>query len=567
MTAVADNALTLEKISSGKKLYKFAWALEIIAAFIGLMIAWSQGFLTYDFYIQETGSFPVRHLYDLMLAALPFVMVASVELLKIPFCKIIYLNKVFKIRFLFSMVLVLITFITFETFSQGFESQFNNITMKVSTPQKELKTVNQNMRNFEEQILVLQQKTEESISDVVSIRSIEAETIRDSAKKALEDQKTQYRTTGNQKDLDTKENLETRITRAKERRDEKIKQTESNFITVSEEEQARQAKTRAGNNRQIEIFEENIKRLEDNITALEIDESIFDILGGKKGQWEKEIKKYRGLIEALLLKNTEVGLGSANSLTLVINRINKEAELQIDELYAQIDKIDLKLAQDSKYTNEIALIDLKIIKIQEKYNDEIDAIAQYRQEQTKDLANKNKKIDELESQLVPLKDEVTALEIVITDAYELTPIYRYARSFYGLEPGVMITEKQISFVAAIWYGSLALIVSTMGIFLAFGSFIFMYSGMDFEELKKRGSGPIGRAYRKALLAKRKKYRKRKTVIEIKEVIKEVPVNKVEIKEVPIEVIRKEVIHVPIYTNDPDLIKFGTTKVKKILDDD
>ena len=502
-----------------------------------------------------------------MLAALPFVMVASVELLKIPFCKIIYLNKVFKIRFLFSMVLVLITFITFETFSQGFESQFNNITMKVSTPQKELKTVNQNMRNFEEQILVLQQKTEESISDVVSIRSIEAETIRDSAKKALEDQKTQYRTTGNQKDLDTKENLETRITRAKERRDEKIKQTESNFITVSEEEQARQAKTRAGNNRQIEIFEENIKRLEDNITALEIDESIFDILGGKKGQWEKEIKKYRGLIEALLLKNTEVGLGSANSLTLVINRINKEAELQIDELYAQIDKIDLKLAQDSKYTNEIALIDLKIIKIQEKYNDEIDAIAQYRQEQTKDLANKNKKIDELESQLVPLKDEVTALEIVITDAYELTPIYRYARSFYGLEPGVMITEKQISFVAAIWYGSLALIVSTMGIFLAFGSFIFMYSGMDFEELKKRGSGPIGRAYRKALLAKRKKYRKRKTVIEIKEVIKEVPVNKVEIKEVPIEVIRKEVIHVPIYTNDPDLIKFGTTKVKKILDDD
>ena len=41
----------------------------------------------------------------------------------------------------------------------------------------------------------------------------------------------------------------------------------------------------------------------------------------------------------------------------------------------------------------------------------------------------------------------------------------------------------------------------------------------------------------------------------------------EIKEVPKEVIRKEVIHVPIYTNDPDLLKFGTTKVKDILDDD
>ena len=68
-----------------------------------------------------------------------------------------------------------------------------------------------------------------------------------------------------------------------------------------------------------------------------------------------------------------------------------------------------------------------------------------------------------------------------------------------------------------------------------------------------------------------------TTTETVEVIKEVPVekivkeivevDKVVYTEVPKEVVRKEVIHVPIYTNDPDLIKFGTTKVKKILDDD
>ena len=52
-----------------------------------------------------------------------------------------------------------------------------------------------------------------------------------------------------------------------------------------------------------------------------------------------------------------------------------------------------------------------------------------------------------------------------------------------------------------------------------------------------------------------------------EIVKEiVEVDKVVYKEVPKEVVRKEVIHVPIYTNDPDLIKFGTTKVKDILDD-
>ena len=52
----------------------------------------------------------------------------------------------------------------------------------------------------------------------------------------------------------------------------------------------------------------------------------------------------------------------------------------------------------------------------------------------------------------------------------------------------------------------------------------------------------------------------------KEFAVEVPVDKVVIQEVPVEVVKKEVIHVPIYTNDPDLIKFGTTKVKDIMDD-
>jgi hypothetical protein len=113
----------------------------------------------------------------------------------------------------------------------------------------------------------------------------------------------------------------------------------------------------------------------------------------------------------------------------------------------------------------------------------------------------------------------------------------------------------------------------MGIFLAFGAFILKYSGEEFKSLKKRGSGPIGRAFRKTLASRRKKYNSPKIITKIKEVevdkiVKEtVEVDKVVYQEVPKEVVRKEVIHVPIYTNDPDLIKFGTTKVKDILDDD
>ena len=41
---------------------------------------------------------------------------------------------------------------------------------------------------------------------------------------------------------------------------------------------------------------------------------------------------------------------------------------------------------------------------------------------------------------------------------------------------------------------------------------------------------------------------------VKEVTNEVPVQKVVISEKPVEIIRKELIHVPMYTNDPALLK-------------
>ena len=570
----AESALIQEKISSGKNLYKFAWTLEIIAAVIGLLIAYGQAAITYELFKEEFGSFPIQRLYDLMLAGLPFVMVASVELLKIPFCKVIYLNKVFKIRFLFSIVLVIVTFITFETFSQGFESNFNNITMKVSKPQKELKTVNQKISNLENQISRLQQIDEESIRDEVSILRSEAEKSRDSAIDAYEKQISNYQVTENKPLIDTRISLENQIERAKERREELIEQTEKNFVAVSEEEQLRQAEARAGNNQKIKTIKENIARFESYIEAEKKDPSLGGFFGNKVGSWEKEIDKLQEAIYKLEEENTRVGLGSANSLNIEITRINNEAQVQIDELYEQINQIDLKIAQSSTFKNEIDSINKKILARQEQFNNEIDAIDMFRQEQAEELDNKNKRINELESKVMPLLDERSGLEIIITDAYEKTPIYRYARGVYGLEEGVLISEKQITRFAAFWYGSIALIVSTMGIFLAFASFIFMYSGIDFKELKENKPGPLRKAFINMMESRKKRYDNPEKIVKVtkevpvEKIVKEtVEVEKVVYKEVPKEVVRKEVIHVPIYTNDTDLLKFGTTKVEDILDDD
>ena len=639
----AMSALILAKQQSGKKLYIFAWVIEGIAAFIGLMIAWSMGFQTYQFYVNEYGSFPLINLFDLVLAALPFVMVASVELLKIPFCKLIYLNRSFKIRVLFSIVLVLVTFITFETLITGFERQFNNISIQVSVPQQKLAVLNKKIEYIEESITNLENTTDDSISAEVTLQREEAAKSRDSAIATLNAQKDQYLTISGGTLIKQKEqleidlqrlieerdeviaNLESRaeanriskeneIDKIKDRRNEKVANTEKYFTSVSEEEQINQAEIRKANNDAIAAHRVKILDLEGYIAAAAKDSSLMSILRGDITKWEKEIASLNAKIEKLQAENSNLGLTTIASLNAEITKILASAELEIKKIeneislshsneikdkaeiestflknrkakYDELSEIERKQILDSKYKEEIASIDKQIQERQKAYNDEIDRIDDFRRNEGEKLSQKSDEIVQLERDLGPYKDEQLVLGIAIMDAYEQTQIYRIAKSFYGLEDGIIISEEQISFVAKIWFGSLAAIVSSMGIFLAFGAFIFRYAGDEYKE--KQRSGVIGRAFRRALVARRKKYNEPRIVTEIKEVevpkevIKEVPVDKivtkevsvevpvdkVVVKEVPVEVVKKEVIHVPIYTNDPDLIKFGTPKVKDIMDDE
>ena len=641
MNNVIESALILEKKKSGKNLYIFAWVIEIIAAFIGLMIAWSMGFQTYQFYVNEYGSFPMIHLFDLLLAALPFLMVASVELLKIPFCKLVYLNKSFKIRVLFSIVLVLVTFITFETLITGFERQFNNISIQVSVPQKKLSALTKKIEYIEESIENLENTTDDSISEEVTLQRKEAATSRDAAIQTLKAQKEQLLIISGGTLIKQKEQLEidlqrlieerdelianlearaeaTRITKEKEkdqikeRRDEKVANTEKYFTSVSEEEQLNQSIVRKANNETIAAHRVKILDLEGYIAAAQKDPSLYIFFSGDVGKWKKEIASLNAKIEKLLDRNSTIGLTTLASLNAEISKILAESDAQIQKIeneislshaneindkaeieesflknrkqkYDELSEIERKQILDSQYKEEIAEIDHQIQLRQKAYNDEIDRIDAFRRGEGDKLTQKSDEIVQLERELGPYKDQQLELGFAIMDAYEQTQIYRIAKSFYGIEDGIIITEEQISFVAKVWFGSLAGIVSTMGIFLAFGAFIFLYAGNEYQTKKR--SGFVKRAFRKTLIARRKKYNEPKIVTKIqevevpKEVIKEVPVDKVVIQEVkvdvpvdkivvqevPVEVIKKEVVHVPIYTNDSDILNFGTPKVKNIVD--
>ena len=146
----------------GNFLLILAWILVVIEVLISSMIGWSFSYQTYEIYTAEFGSISFNY-FDLILAGLPFLMVAAVCLTVIPICYRIYTRDI-KVKIIFLVVLLAITAMTFETLVAGFERQFNNSSKSVVIPQGKLDLVLEEIQ-FNEELI---ENIEKEFADVES---------------------------------------------------------------------------------------------------------------------------------------------------------------------------------------------------------------------------------------------------------------------------------------------------------------------------------------------------------------------------------------------------------------
>ena len=118
----------------GNFLLTLAWALILIQAATGLAISWSMSHQTYEFYVLEYGSFSSNY-FDLILAGLPFFIVALVQLAVIPLCKVVYEHQNKLKKTLFLVGVILISLISFETLALAFERNFHNAAAQIENTQ------------------------------------------------------------------------------------------------------------------------------------------------------------------------------------------------------------------------------------------------------------------------------------------------------------------------------------------------------------------------------------------------------------------------------------------------
>ena len=124
-----DNDAKFEREQSfGRKLMITAWAVEILAASIGLIIAFT---MAYDAYNNSEVK-NVNTSINALLGALPFLLIAIIEPTKIPLAGGLYKVKNWGWKILILFALLGLTAVTFETLFTGLERQVTNVTAQIS---------------------------------------------------------------------------------------------------------------------------------------------------------------------------------------------------------------------------------------------------------------------------------------------------------------------------------------------------------------------------------------------------------------------------------------------------
>ncbi|KZZ21613.1 hypothetical protein A3749_02670 [Oleiphilus sp. HI0078] len=139
-----------ERESIGKKLIFFAWAVEICAVIIGFAISIMQGISSFtEIENNRPQGLGFGDYTNVFIAMMPFLMVAIVEITKIPFVAATYKTSNSKWKFIFGTSLVFLAFITFESALNGFERNFHALIFSIDKHKKELVAVEEEIEPLE----------------------------------------------------------------------------------------------------------------------------------------------------------------------------------------------------------------------------------------------------------------------------------------------------------------------------------------------------------------------------------------------------------------------------------
>lgn len=564
------NEVSFERKKISKHLLKFAWTIEIFAVAIGLAIAIMQGLTSFKEIHETNDSVGFGSWANILIAVLPFVMVAIVELTKIPFVQAFYKSKLLRWKIIFGTSLLFIAFITFESAMNGFERNYSAMMYNIDKYKKELTGVEEIVAEQENQRTRLEKLTADQIEStyITGLKQISAE--RDEAAKII-----------NQRIADIRGSVESEVTRnleqniAEQRAQKATRRSDlaNELQRLSDEHNASIQSLsedlriqRENLNRQLnfemreleQIRQQGQKDISDAsfLTENNVRKRVQDEVANK----EQKINEIRDKLNNLTIANKELAANESYQKKVAdVRRTHNDSIRLIDN---QISRLTTELQRSLGQRQSDVTVQLKT------HEDELqklfDTFTIQQQELEQRRANDLARLDGNTEQVQKLTAEIQALKVkrlelrdIINQRVGDNQIYRMAQWFYDKESAADLQRSQVASIAVIWFGSLAALIAFTGIILALASCAIDDPKNSHDNTKHRNSiAKFWRSMRSYFVYRRRRY-KDPIIHEVpRDVIKEVPVDRVVKVEVPVEVIKKEVVHVPFYTNDKSLIEIS-----------
>ncbi len=570
--------------TTGKRLIYFAWAIEIVVALVSFSISISL-VVKGQQQVAQVGADGAQNI-DFIIIGLSFFVIGIIELTKIPLATALYNAATQNFKVIFFIALIAVNVLTIETIVQGLRTAFSANSLAVDLERQELKNLEDQLANIETQKIDKDSITSDILNQIEILeKNVELQ----------KDQISRYKSDAiREKDDLRKElseanpkaqSLQTQIEDAKK----KIDELESKKTKISEDSKIKQ-------------YIQQIDREQKNINGLRSDEKVLFAekadLAGKpfKGSAKKAIdQKLEAISKTILTKENEITRLDKN----ITNRQN-ELEKNYNENIETTEKLILNL--QNKYDKTLGLSKQKI----EPKEKSID------QRRDKDIERSNEKIkgynqdiEELKKKLPDnqnnsgsnsqngnyLQDKLGITTLIDKKTKEFrdiagrNQIYSIAKLIKFFPPLYWFSDQKIpddfgeedlsarDLERAFWVfgGLLAFIISVIGTLVAFAGLHMQDREAHLKHNKILASKTTFGYRLRRLISNLSRYLqtsisimlKPKTVEKIVE--KEVEVEKIVEKpvveekivyqkvEVPKEVVKKELVHVPLWTQDPDLI--------------
>jgi len=455
-------------------LIRLAWTVEIIAVCIGFMISILVSVSAFRSSTDSIGFLDSTS--AILIAGLPFLLIAVVELCKIPlvFTFMNVRSKYWRSIFLFFVLFLCL--ITFETMLNGFERNFSNLNRAVDNRNNEIINIDSQIALLEKRRGYAQKFTEDDLTIEVEQKNefLDQELNRNVRRiNAVESNQLSGIDRGFEPQLDAEiRELMTLRDKYYDNWNSEKELIEERFTTMLVENVSgsRDERTRLLNDLN-SLKEEMIVAMEDAsfLTRSGIERKYRQLVKEKEQQLNGITTGYLGA--AALEKQSLM----ENQLRQQIAFVNSKYERRIGDVNDRLDSKKQEIVD--RYAENDAIEKEVVSKAKNERSRYYSAnsrgknsVEQYLEAKQVELEVITAAVFKFDQQIFELENQQRILNNESNQLINQNQVYRLAMYIYGKSSVDGVDKRMLGVVAILWFGSLALIASVTGVMLALASF-------------------------------------------------------------------------------------------------